>query len=42
MQDPVDAWYKLLSAEEGEFYNNQIPPEGEEQVEALRDKLKKV
>ncbi|VDD88480.1 unnamed protein product, partial [Enterobius vermicularis] len=42
MKEPVEGWYKLLSAEEGEYYNIKIPPENEEQVESLKEKVKEL
>jgi serine/threonine protein kinase len=39
MKEPVDGWFKLLNDEEGEYYNIQIPPEDEAEVEKLRKKM---
>lgn len=39
MKNPVDGWFKLLTAEEGEFYNVPVPPEGAAIAE-LQNKMK--
>lgn len=33
LQNPADGWFKLLTAEEGEFYNVPVPEEGTDLVQ---------
>lgn len=33
LQNPADGWFKLLTAEEGEFYNVPVPDEGTDLVQ---------
>uniref|UniRef100_A0AAY5E9H2 Protein kinase C n=1 Tax=Electrophorus electricus TaxID=8005 RepID=A0AAY5E9H2_ELEEL len=37
----VDGWFKLLSQEEGEYFNVPVPPEGEEGSEEFRQKFER-
>uniref|UniRef100_A0A3P9JSN9 Protein kinase C n=1 Tax=Oryzias latipes TaxID=8090 RepID=A0A3P9JSN9_ORYLA len=37
----VDGWFKLLSQEEGEYFNVPVAPEGEEASEELRQKFER-
>ncbi|KAF7223500.1 transcript variant X2 [Nothobranchius furzeri] len=37
----VDGWYKLLSQEEGEYFNVPVQPDGEDGNEAFRQKLER-
>ncbi|CAD6190553.1 unnamed protein product [Caenorhabditis auriculariae] len=39
MKESASGWFKLLNAEEGEFYNINIPPEYEEEMEKMRKKM---
>uniref|UniRef100_A0A915PRP3 protein kinase C n=1 Tax=Setaria digitata TaxID=48799 RepID=A0A915PRP3_9BILA len=39
MQEPVEGWYKLLSAEEGEFYSIKVTPESEAEIEKIKKKI---
>ncbi|XP_031622694.1 protein kinase C, brain isozyme isoform X2 [Contarinia nasturtii] len=39
-QSPSDGWYKLLTAEEGEFYNVPVPDEGTDLVQ-LKSQMRK-
>ena len=36
LKNPIDGWFKLLGAEEGEFYNVPLPPPGQDITEHLR------
>ncbi|VDO22381.1 unnamed protein product [Haemonchus placei] len=37
--ESASGWFKLLSAEEGEYYNINIPPEYEEELEKARRRI---
>ncbi|VDL70304.1 unnamed protein product [Nippostrongylus brasiliensis] len=39
LNEPSTGWFKLLNAEEGEYYNINIPPEYEEEMEKVRKKM---
>ncbi|CAL8092673.1 unnamed protein product [Orchesella dallaii] len=40
LKNPVEGWYKLLSSEEGEFYNVPVPEEGAD-LHALKTQMRK-
>ncbi|KJH40641.1 kinase domain protein [Dictyocaulus viviparus] len=37
--EPASGWFKLLNSEEGEYYNINISPEYEEEMEKIRKKI---
>uniref|UniRef100_A0A8R1TSU7 Protein kinase C n=1 Tax=Onchocerca volvulus TaxID=6282 RepID=A0A8R1TSU7_ONCVO len=39
MKESVEGWYKLLSAEEGEFYSIKVIPESEAEIEKIKNKI---
>ncbi|KAI6229340.1 Protein kinase C [Aphelenchoides besseyi] len=39
IKEPAEGWFKLLSDEEGEYYNIRIPPEDETEVERLQKRM---
>ncbi|KAM3725073.1 Protein kinase C-like [Dirofilaria immitis] len=39
MKESVDGWYKLLSAEEGEFYSIKVVPESSTEIEKIKTKI---
>uniref|UniRef100_A0A1I8EAE0 protein kinase C n=1 Tax=Wuchereria bancrofti TaxID=6293 RepID=A0A1I8EAE0_WUCBA len=39
MKESVEGWYKLLSAEEGEFYSVKVNPGSEAEIEKIRNKI---
>ncbi|KAL3983258.1 Protein kinase domain family protein [Acanthocheilonema viteae] len=39
MKESVEGWYKLLSAEEGEFYSIKVAPESEAEIEKIKNKI---
>lgn len=38
IKSPVDGWYRLLTEDEGEFYNVPVPPEGTD-ISQLKEKF---
>lgn len=36
MKNPAEGWFKLLTVDEGEFYNVPVPPAGEDISEHLK------
>ncbi|VDK82127.1 unnamed protein product [Litomosoides sigmodontis] len=38
MNESVEGWYKLLSAEEGEFYSIRVMSESEDEIERIKNK----
>ncbi|VDN00750.1 unnamed protein product [Thelazia callipaeda] len=36
IEESVDGWFKLLSAEEGEFYNIKVSPKSEAEIEKIK------
>ncbi|ODM89806.1 Protein kinase C, brain isozyme [Orchesella cincta] len=40
LKNPVEGWYKLLTSEEGEFYNVPVPEEGAD-MHALKTQMRK-
>lgn len=39
MKEPAEGWYKLLTAEEGEFYNVPVPPDDKD-ISELKNQMK--
>ena len=39
MKTSVSGWFKLLAAEEGEYYNVPVPPEGEDATDNAKQTL---
>ncbi|ETN70537.1 C2 domain protein [Necator americanus] len=42
LNGPTAGWFKLLSAEEGEYYSIMIPPEYEEELEKARREMERL
>ena len=39
MKEPAEGWFKLLTAEEGEFYNVPVPPDDKD-ISELKNQMK--
>lgn len=39
LKNPVEGWYKLLTSEEGEFYNVPVPEEGAD-LQSLKTQMR--
>lgn len=40
LKNPVEGWFKLLNAEEGEFYGMPVPEDLDQEIQELKQQFK--